>query len=114
MDGGESHKSASAQVMLQIQDLNDNDPVFDPKIYEAVIGEDATPGTPLLTVTASDRDENPRINYQLINGNVRNRFSITSQNGQGLLSVAQPLDYKQVITRLLLIYNCGNNKRLSN
>lgn len=96
VDGGESHKSASAQVMLQIQDLNDNDPIFDPKIYEAVIGEDATPGTPLLTVTATDRDENPRINYQLINGNVRNRFSITSQNGQGLLSVAQPLDYKQV------------------
>ena len=95
VDGGEQSKSATTKVILQIQDQNDNDPVFEPKIYESVISEDALPGTPVLTVTASDRDENPRLQYQIINGNVRGRFSITSQNGQGLLSVAQPLDYKQ-------------------
>ncbi len=95
MDGGEPKKSARTKVILQIQDQNDNDPIFDPKIYEDVIGEDALPGTPVLTVTAADRDENPRLQYQITNGNVRGRFSITSQNGQGLLSVAQPLDYKQ-------------------
>lgn len=93
MDGG--GKSATARVVLQIQDLNDNDPVFSPKVYEAVVGEDAAPGTPVLTVTAADRDENPRLHYTLVGGNVRGRFSISSQNGQGLLSVAQPLDYKQ-------------------
>ena len=96
IDGGiESRKTATTKVILQIQDQNDNDPVFDPKIYESVISEDSTPGTPVLTVTAADRDENPRIHYQITNGNVRGRFSITSQNGQGLISVAQPLDYKQ-------------------
>lgn len=92
-DGG--GKSATARVVLQIQDLNDNDPVFNPKVYEAVVGEDAAPGTPVLTVTAADLDENPRLHYTLVGGNVRGRFSISSQNGQGLLSVAQPLDYKQ-------------------
>lgn len=82
-------------MVLQIQDQNDNDPVFWPKVYDAVIGEDATPGTPVLTVTAADRDENPRLQYSIVGGNVRGRFSVSSQNGQGLISVAQPLDYKQ-------------------
>lgn len=92
-DGG--GKSATARVVLQIQDQNDNDPVFFPKVYEAVVGEDAQPGTPVLTVTAADRDENPRLQYSIVGGNVRGRFSVSSQNGQGLISVAQPLDYKQ-------------------
>ncbi|XP_045034928.1 protocadherin-like wing polarity protein stan isoform X2 [Daphnia magna] len=92
-DGG--GKTATARVVLQIQDQNDNDPVFWPKIYDAVVGEDATPGTPVLTVTATDRDENPRLQYSIVGGNVRGRFSVSSQNGQGLISVAQPLDYKQ-------------------
>lgn len=92
-DGG--GRSATATVMLQIQDQNDNDPVFEPRVYEAIVGEDATPGTPVLTVTAADRDENPRLHYTLVGGNVRGRFSIGSQNGHGLISVAQPLDFKQ-------------------
>lgn len=92
-DGG--GKTATARVVLQIQDQNDNDPVFWPKVYDAIVGEDATPGTPVLTVTAADRDENPRLQYSLVGGNVRGRFSVSSQNGQGLISVAQPLDYKQ-------------------
>lgn len=92
-DGG--GKTATARVVLQIQDQNDNDPVFWPKVYEAVVGEDATPGTPVLTVTAADKDENPRLQYSIVGGNVRGRFSVSSQNGQGLISVAQPLDYKQ-------------------
>lgn len=36
-----------------------------------------------------------RLHYELSGGNTRGRFSITSQNGRGLITVAQPLDYKQ-------------------
>lgn len=35
------------------------------------------------------------MHYELTNGNVRGRFSISSHNGRGLITVAQPLDYKQ-------------------
>lgn len=36
-----------------------------------------------------------RLHYELTAGNTRGRFAITSQNGKGLITVAQPLDYKQ-------------------
>lgn len=87
--------TASASVIIRVQDLNDNAPVFEPKVYEAVIPETALPGTPVVTVVATDRDENSRIVFQLAGGNVRNRFAIVSQNNQGHITVANPLDFKQ-------------------
>jgi cadherin EGF LAG seven-pass G-type receptor 1 len=94
-DQGNPPQSASASVVITVQDVNDNDPVFEPKIYESVVAEDDPPGTPVATVTASDADEDARLHYELTNGNTRGRFAITSQNGRGVITVAQPLDYKQ-------------------
>lgn len=36
----------------------------------------------------------PRLHYELSAGNTRGRFAITAQNGRGLITIAQPLDYK--------------------
>lgn len=43
-----------------IQDVNDNDPVFSPPQYEVELAEDEPPGTPVVTVTATDADEDNR------------------------------------------------------
>lgn len=43
-DQGVPPQSASASVVITVQDVNDNDPVFEPKLYEAVIAEDDPPG----------------------------------------------------------------------
>ncbi|XP_051163355.1 protocadherin-like wing polarity protein stan isoform X2 [Leptopilina boulardi] len=94
-DSGEPPQSASASVILTVTDVNDNDPYFDPKNYEVVVSEDVPAGTPLTSVTATDPDEDSRIHYEITVGNTRGRFSITSQNGRGLITVAQMLDYKQ-------------------
>ncbi|CAL4108899.1 unnamed protein product [Meganyctiphanes norvegica] len=94
-DRGDPPQSASTTVILQIQDQNDNDPVFDPKNYKVAVSENDNPGTPIVTVHAIDNDENARIHYALTSGNERGRFSITAQNGRGVISLAQPLDYKQ-------------------
>ncbi|XP_066601005.1 protocadherin-like wing polarity protein stan [Prorops nasuta] len=94
-DSGDPPKSASATVILTVTDVNDNDPYFEPKNYEVVVSEDDPPGTSVTTVTATDPDEDARIFYEITGGNTRNRFSIASQNGRGLITVAQPLDYKQ-------------------
>ncbi|XP_043461123.1 protocadherin-like wing polarity protein stan isoform X2 [Leptopilina heterotoma] len=94
-DSGEPPQSASASVILTVTDVNDNDPYFDPKNYEVVISEDVPAGTPVTSVTATDPDEDSRIHYEITVGNTRGRFSITSQNGRGLITVAQLLDYKQ-------------------
>lgn len=94
-DSGEISKSASATVILTVTDVNDNDPYFDPKNYESVVSEDDPPGTPVASVTATDPDEDARIHYEITAGNTRGRFAIASQNGRGLITIAQPLDYKQ-------------------
>lgn len=94
-DQGVPPQSASASVIITVQDVNDNDPVFEPKIYESIVAEDDPPGTPVATVTATDPDEDNRLHYEITNGNTRGRFAITSQNGRGLITIAQPLDYKQ-------------------
>ncbi|KAJ0179731.1 hypothetical protein K1T71_004322 [Dendrolimus kikuchii] len=94
-DSGTPPKSATASVVVMVQDVNDNDPVFSPAQYEVELAEDETPGTPVVTVTATDADEDNRLHYEITGGNTRGRFSITSQNGRGLITVAQNLDYKQ-------------------
>lgn len=86
--------TATASVIIRVQDLNDNAPLFEPRIFEAVISETVPTGTPVVTVAATDRDENSRLVYQITGGNVRNRFAIASQNNQGQITVANLLDYK--------------------
>jgi cadherin EGF LAG seven-pass G-type receptor 1 len=94
MDAGIPPKSGSTTIQITVQDVNDNNPIFNPKYYEAIISEDQKPGTPVVTVTASDPDEDSRLHYDIKSGNLRNRFSISTQNGLGLITIAQPLDYK--------------------
>ncbi|XP_042898874.1 protocadherin-like wing polarity protein stan isoform X2 [Parasteatoda tepidariorum] len=93
-DRGSPARSSTASVIIRVQDINDNDPVFDPKFYEASVLEIDPPGTPVVAVTASDSDEEPRLIYHISDGNHRGRFNIIHQNREGLISVAQPLDYK--------------------
>ncbi|XP_068147300.1 protocadherin-like wing polarity protein stan isoform X2 [Drosophila tropicalis] len=102
-DGGVPPKSASSSVVITVQDVNDNDPNFNPKYYEANVGEDQPPGTPVTTVTATDPDEDSRLHYEISTGNTRGRFAITSQNGRGLITIAQSLDYKQEKRFLLTV-----------
>lgn len=94
-DSGEPPKSASASVILTLTDVNDNDPKFETKNYDAVVSEDDPSGTPVVSVVAVDPDEDAKIHYAISAGNTRGRFTITSQNGRGLITVAHPLDYKQ-------------------
>lgn len=94
-DSGEPTRSGSATVVLTVTDINDNDPKFELQSYESVVSEDDPPGTSVALVTATDPDEDAKIHYDISAGNTRGRFSITSQNGGGLITVAQPLDYKQ-------------------
>ncbi|KAM6398895.1 cadherin EGF LAG seven-pass G-type receptor 2 [Rhynochetos jubatus] len=93
-DQGDPPMASSASVSVTVLDVNDNSPEFTQREYGARLNEDAAVGTSVLTVSAIDRDANSVITYQISSGNTRNRFSITSQSGGGLVSLALPLDYK--------------------
>ncbi|XP_049621611.1 cadherin EGF LAG seven-pass G-type receptor 2 isoform X1 [Suncus etruscus] len=93
-DHGVPALTASASVSVTILDVNDNNPAFTQPEYAVRLNEDAAVGTSVVTVSAVDRDAHSVITYQIASGNTRNRFSITSQSGGGLVSLALPLDYK--------------------
>ncbi|XP_043374581.1 cadherin EGF LAG seven-pass G-type receptor 3 [Dermochelys coriacea] len=94
-DHGSPSLSASASVTITVMDVNDNRPEFTQKEYFIRLNEDAAVGTSVLSVTAIDRDVNSAISYQITGGNTRNRFSISTQGGVGLITLSLPLDYKQ-------------------
>ncbi|XP_075766558.1 cadherin EGF LAG seven-pass G-type receptor 2 isoform X2 [Pelodiscus sinensis] len=102
-DHGSPPMASSASVSITVLDVNDNNPEFTQKEYSVRLNEDAAVGTSVLTISAIDRDANSVITYQIANGNTRNRFSITSQSGGGLVTLALPLDYKLERQYLLTI-----------
>ena len=63
------------------------------------------PGTPVVYVTAldADEDEHARVTYTLSSGNVRGAFNIISQMGQGLITVARILNYKEQTRYILTV-----------
>uniref|UniRef100_A0A8C2Z8K1 Cadherin EGF LAG seven-pass G-type receptor 2 n=1 Tax=Cyclopterus lumpus TaxID=8103 RepID=A0A8C2Z8K1_CYCLU len=93
-DQGYPVMSSSASISMTILDVNDNNPEFTQKAYYMRLNEDAAVGTSVVTVSAVDQDINSVVTYQISSGNTRNRFSITSQSGGGLITLALPLDYK--------------------
>lgn len=86
---------AMTRVHLTLQDVNDNAPRFQPSSYSTVIYEDEQIGTSILTVYASDRDDN---GHQSVLYSIEEEFdgpfSVNSTNGDISISRSlTPHDY---------------------
>jgi hypothetical protein len=55
-DGGSPPRSSTTTVYMNIVDVNDNQPMFDPASYTHVIDENVPVGTTVLNVSATDID----------------------------------------------------------
>lgn len=77
-DKGNPPQSSYVKVHITVTDINDNLPVFKPATYSKTFPEDVTKGTPVVTVTATDKDStsNGQIMYTIINGNADDKFKI--------------------------------------
>ncbi|XP_076591464.1 protocadherin-16-like [Chaetodon auriga] len=96
-DGGRPPLSSTAVVNIVLQDINDNEPVFERNYYNASIKENTAPGTCILEVTATDADGGSfgSITYSLgsgINSAVPSRFTIGKETGQICTSAALDRD----------------------
>ncbi|XP_012135516.1 cadherin 87A isoform X2 [Megachile rotundata] len=76
--------TSTATVTIAITDVNDNSPTFSSPTYTAVISELASPGMPVITITAKDRDSGrfgtAGIAYQLL-GQGAQHFSVDRKTG---------------------------------
>lgn len=55
-DKGSSPRSSTATVYINVEDVNDNDPIYNPVDYSEEVPEDVAIGTSVVTLTATDLD----------------------------------------------------------
>ena len=95
VDLGPVSFSVSATLEIEIQDINDNAPTFDSKLYEVSISEVLEVDEVVYSFSAVDNDidANANLTYSIIGGNVDDAFTIDSS--ANALIVATSLDYEQ-------------------
>lgn len=78
--------SAQTYVHVEVEDLNDNVPVFNPDEYSVSISSHAQPGAELLNLIATDRDSGTfgQVSYDIVPGDVSSLFDVDSQTGEHL------------------------------
>ncbi|XP_075331797.1 cadherin-23 isoform X2 [Odontesthes bonariensis] len=78
-----SRRTGTATVFVEVQDVNDNRPIFLQNSYETSVLETVPRGTSILQVQATDADqgENGRVLYRILTGNSNNLFSVDRQTG---------------------------------
>lgn len=102
-DQGTPVQSSTATVVLTLEDVNDNSPIFYPWKYLMTIPEDAVPGTIVGKVTATDADarENAQVRYSLEFGG-EGLFVVDERTGeialQGSLRAAHKNLYELTIS----------------
>jgi len=108
LDGGNPPLKGQMTVNITIQDVNDNQPIFNQSRYFATVPENATIGTSVMQVFATDTDsgDNGRITYS-INRRQSDRdsmFVIDSQTG--VISVNRLLDFEtKEVHELVVVYS---------
>uniref|UniRef100_A0A8B9HZ42 FAT atypical cadherin 3b n=1 Tax=Astyanax mexicanus TaxID=7994 RepID=A0A8B9HZ42_ASTMX len=85
-----------ARIIVNVEDSNDQSPFFTRTVYDGVVIESASPGTPVIQVTALDRDtgRNGELIYSIEAGNTGGAFGIDSLSG--IVSVGRELDLTSV------------------
>ncbi|XP_054489806.2 protocadherin-23 [Agelaius phoeniceus] len=80
-DGG--GLSAQAFVRIEIEDINDNQPVFEQDTYVTSISSHTHPGTEIINVAATDRDSGifGIVTYELVPGEFSSFFTVDSSTG---------------------------------
>ncbi|KAH7637786.1 cadherin-23-like protein [Dermatophagoides farinae] len=90
-------------LLLIVEDINDNAPIFRPFRTAVLVKENAKPGTLIETFEAFDSDEGRfgQVFYQLgdeihdTNSLGSNMFSIQTVDGKGILRLSGQLDYER-------------------
>ena len=104
-NGGEpplGPKSASATIVVNVVDVNDNDPTFSQRNYHTTIREDTPLGARVITVLATDKDKgnNSIVTYSLDNATT-SLFRIDPNSG--IITTAGPFDREKKDRFVLMV-----------
>ncbi|KAF1378536.1 hypothetical protein PFLUV_G00191580 [Perca fluviatilis] len=96
-DKGVTPLSASIEVFIQVEDVNDNAPLTSDPIYHPVVMENSPKDVSVIRIQAQDPDLTAtpsRLSYRITAGNPQNFFSINTKTGL-ITTTARKLDREQ-------------------
>ncbi|XP_043928153.1 protocadherin-16 [Protopterus annectens] len=78
----DSKHSTAANLTIVVEDINDNPPVFSQDLYQVSLLEHTPVGSPVVTVTATDRDSGNygMVTYRVVSSH-KDEFYIDPKNG---------------------------------
>lgn len=93
-NSGEGNRNI-VQVVLSIEDVNDNAPVFLENKYEVNLYENKMNFESMLQVRAKDADSNNQVSYEIVdNTELAQNFTIDSITG--IIMPAYPMDFEDI------------------
>ncbi|KAG7314164.1 hypothetical protein KOW79_022660 [Hemibagrus wyckioides] len=100
-DFGSPPLRSERTFVLRISDVNDNAPVFEQKIYESNVFEDAAEGSSVIQVKAHDDDEDSGISYSILQSD--QSFLVSIDPLTGIISTAAGLDRERESDLVFLV-----------
>ncbi|KAL4661329.1 hypothetical protein H8957_015565 [Semnopithecus entellus] len=98
LDGGSPPRSGTAQVYIEVVDVNDNAPEFEQPFYRVQISEDSPIGFLVVKVSATDVDTgvNGEISYSLFQASdeISKTFKVDSLTGE--IELKNQLDFEKM------------------
>ncbi|XP_038953616.1 cadherin-5 isoform X1 [Rattus norvegicus] len=93
-------ESGTATVLIRLEDINDNFPIFTQSTYTFSVPEDIRVGKPLGSLSVEDPDEpqNRMTKYSIMQGEYRDTFTIETDpdRNEGIIKPTKPLDYELI------------------
>ncbi|KAL3852704.1 hypothetical protein ACJMK2_016322, partial [Sinanodonta woodiana] len=102
-DQGSPALTSTIEITIWINPINDNNPVFD-RNYTAYVAENASLGSDVIQVTASDADvglNHGIVRYSIVSGDIQSKFLIDSVDGT--IRVAGALDREAIAMYILIV-----------
>ncbi|KAM9373545.1 protocadherin gamma-B5-like [Phaethornis superciliosus] len=96
-DRGSPSLWSSAEVVLEVSDVNDNAPVFEEAAYSAYVSENNAAGAAVVRVVARDADAgaNGRVSYWLAGGSAGAAPYVSVEARSGAVYAQRSFDYEQ-------------------
>ncbi|XP_030315230.1 protocadherin gamma-B5-like [Calypte anna] len=96
-DRGSPSLWSSAELVLEVSDVNDNAPVFEEAAYSAYVAENNAAGAAVVRVVARDADAgaNGRVSYWLAGGSAGAAPYVSVEARSGAVYAQRSFDYEQ-------------------
>ncbi|XP_018607261.2 protocadherin gamma-A11-like isoform X8 [Scleropages formosus] len=97
VDGGDPQRSGTVKIHIVVLDANDNAPIFSQSVYRAAVVENSPKGTLVLTLSATDADEesNGSILYYFEHTAAIVRELFTLEPTSGDIKIAGEVDFEK-------------------